>query len=74
MPAVENQAIKDQILSMFLQFVEAWEMGKMDKPNIKYSQVAGIPAELLDAVRASKTEWQEIAVAEAFGGESISLC
>jgi hypothetical protein len=56
-----------QLLSMFLQFVETWKSGPAPKPDPKFAQVGGIPAELFQAVEVSMQEWQEISVAEHLG-------
>ena len=57
----------NQFLSMFLQFITAWMTEPKPQPDTKYSQVGAIPNELIQAMVASMTEWQEISVAEHLG-------
>jgi hypothetical protein len=64
---LECQALMNQFLSMFLQFVTGLTAEPKPPPDAKYSQVGTIPNELIQAVAASMAEWQEISVAEHLG-------
>ncbi|KAG2030243.1 hypothetical protein BDR03DRAFT_1017338 [Suillus americanus] len=63
----ERTALMDQILSMFFQLAQKHLADTAPAPSVAFSQVKAIPVEIRTAIEDSKTQRNEIAIAQYLG-------